>query len=267
MILNLTNQEGRLKISTIKYRLYFALLSEIDVDNFPKAVNATISSNVLLPGKKHHVFDAKIDTVNPTGAAGQSQGTVALTLTPQVEGFSKEVLDFIYQLNGERIIVIWEDCKTKQLFIAGSPCSGGLLVSITSLGKMEDGFYGAILEMKGGDCPEPFYFYEGPVLLDSPEVVPADSDTFALTDKYQYQLSDNTASTVLTDITGVTEDEVGRIIEFIGGGINFPTEISPSPKFILKNGVAWTGTQGSKITFQIVKTGPATYAFYEIHRS
>jgi hypothetical protein len=70
MILNLKNEAGRVKISTIKFRLYFALLSEIDVDNFPKAVGATISSNVLLAGKTHHVLDAKINTVNPTGAAG-----------------------------------------------------------------------------------------------------------------------------------------------------------------------------------------------------
>jgi len=267
MIFNLKNEEGRLKISTIKFRLYFALLSDIDVDNFPKAVNATIASNVLLAGKKHKIFDAKINTINPTGAAGASQGTVALTLQPQVEGFSKNVLDFIYTLNGERIIVIWEDCKTGQLFIAGSPCSGGLLVSITNLGKMDDGFYGAILEMKGGDCPEPFYFYEGPIILDDPEVIPANSATFAISESYQFQLSDNTAETVLTDITGVTDDQVGRIIELIGGGVNFPTTINPTTKFILRNGVSWVGTQGSKITFQIVKTGADAYAFFEIQRS
>jgi hypothetical protein len=267
MILNLKNTDGRLKASNIKYRLYFALLSEIDVDNFPKAVSATISSNVLLPGKKHHVLDAKINTVNPTGAAGESQGNIALTLSPQIEGFSKEALDFIYKLNGERIIVFWEDCKSNKYFIAGSPCSGGLLVSVSSLGKMEDGFYGAVLEMVGGECPEPFYFYEGPIVLDSPALIPANAATFALTDNYQYQLSDNTAATALTDITGVTDSEVGRIIELIGGGVNFPTTIAPTAEFILKNGVAWTGTQGSKITFQIVKTGSSTYAFYEIHRS
>jgi len=267
MFLNLENQEGRLKISTIRFRMFFALLSEILINDFPKAVGATINSNVLLPGKKHHIFDAKVNTVSPTGAAGQSQGTVALTLTPQVEGFSKEVLDFIYNLNGERIIVIWEDCKSGKMFIAGSPCSGGLLVAITNLGKMDDGFYGAVLEMKGGDCPDPFYFYEGPILLNEPKVIAPNSTTFALSDDYQYQLSDNSSATSLLDISGVTDDHVGRIIELIGGGVNFPTTIAPSAKFILRNGVNWVGIQGSKITFQIVKTGPTAYAFFEIQRS
>jgi len=80
-------------------------------------------------------------------------------------------------------------------------------------------------------------------------------------------LSDNSAATVLLDISGVTDDHIGRIIELIGGGVNFPTTIEPTAKFILRNGVPWVGTQGSKITFQIVKTGPAAYAFFEIQRS
>ena len=267
MIINLRNEEGRMKISGIKYTLYYALLSDIDSDNFPKAVHSTISSNVLLPGKKHRVFDAKVDNITPTAAAGDSQGTMALSFSPQIEGFSRNVLDFIYAINGERIILFWEDCSTGERFIAGSPCSGGLLVSITSLGRMDNGFYGAVLQMQGNNCPEPMYYYEGPILLDSPEIVPANSATFALTGSYQYQLSDNTAATVLTDITGVTNDDVGRIVELIGGGVNFPTTIEPSANFILRNGVPWTGTLGSKITFQIVKTGPANYAFFEIYRS
>jgi hypothetical protein len=267
MIINLPQQDKNSKVSNLKIRLYFALLQDVDIDNFPNPVNSTILSNVLRSGKKHYFFDAKINTVNPTGAAGESQGNIALTLSPQIEGLSRQGLQFVYGINGERVIAFWENCVTGERFIAGSPCSGGLLVSVTSMGKMDDGFMGAILEMKGGDCPEPFYFYEGPILLDSPAIVPADSTTFAITDNHQYQLSDNTAATVLTGITGITDDEVGRIIELIGGGVNFPTVINPTAVFILRNGVAWTGTQGSKITFQIVKTGPAAYAFYEIHRS
>ena len=267
MIINLDQQDKRSKISTLKMRLYFAPLSDVDIDNFPKAVNATIASNVLLAGRKHYFFDAKINTVNPTGAAGESQGNIALTLTPQLEGISRKSLQFLFGINGERVIVFWENCDTSERFIAGSPCSGGLLVSVTNLGKMDDGFMGAILEMKGGECPEPFYFYEGPILLDAPEGVAANATTFALTGKAQYQLSDNTAATKLADISGVTNDDIGRIIEITGGGINFPTEIDTTAKFVLRNGLPWIGNQGSKITFQIVKTGSAQYAFFEIYRS
>lgn len=267
MIINLEQQDKRSKIANLKMRLYFALLGDVDIDNFPKAVNSTILSNVLLPGKKHYFFDVKINTVNPTGSAGESQGNIALTLTPQLEGISRKTLQFIFGINGERIIAFWENCDTGEKFIAGSPCSGGLLVAVTSLGKMDDGFNGAVLEMKGGNCPEPFYFYEGPILLDTPELVSANATTFPLTNKPQYQLSENTSETVLLDVTGVTDNDTGRIFEVIGGGVNFPTTITTTAKFILRNGASWTGTMGSKITFQIVKTSPAAYAFFEINRS
>ncbi|GHT63806.1 hypothetical protein FACS189451_10940 [Bacteroidia bacterium] len=267
MVFNYEQQPKSAKISSMKTRLYFALLKDVDVENFPKAVNSTILSNVLLPGKKHYYLDAKINTINPTGAAGESLGNIALTLSPQLEGISKETLNFIKELNGERIITIWENCETGEKFIAGSPCSGGLLVSVTSLGKMDDGFNGAILEMKGGDCPDPFWFYEGPILLTAPQIVAPDSTTFALTDAKQYQLVENTADKTLASISAVTDDSVGRIIELVGAGINFPTTVSPGATFILQNGVAWSAAQGSKLSLQIVKTGASSYAFYEVARS
>jgi hypothetical protein len=267
MIFDYKEQDKKSKISSIKNRLYIALLRDVDIDNFPKAVNFTILSNVLLPGRKHTVFDVKINTVNPSGAAGESLGNIALTLSPQLEGISRETLRFIYAINGERVIAFWENCETGEKFIAGSPCSGGLMVSVTNLGKMDDGFNGVILEMKGGECPEPYYFYEGPILLDSPQVIPAGSTTFALTDAKQFQLSENTEPATLTGITGINDEQVGRIIELIGAGNAYPTTVAPSAAFILQNGVSWQAVQGSKLSLQIVKTGANTYAFYEVARS
>jgi hypothetical protein len=255
------------KLSSLKFRLYLAFLTDVDVDNFPKAVLATISTNVLLSGKTWFYVDTKINTINPTGAAGESQGNVTLTLSPQLEGISKESLSWMYGLNGERVIAIWENCETGQKFIAGSPCSGGLLVSIQSLGRMEDGFNGGVLNMVGDECPEPFWFYDGPVIRDAPQVIPPDATTFALTDKVQYRLSDNSAATTLANISGVTDNSVGRIIELLGGGSINPTTVSASASFLLQNGVTWSAVEGSKLSLQIVKTGAATYAFYEVARS
>ena len=267
MFVNLEQQDKRSKLSTLKMRSYLAPLSFVDIDNFPKAVNSTIASNVLKAGYKHIFFDAKIGTIVPTGAAGESLGNTALTVSPQLEGISRKTLEFLKQINGERFVYFWENCDTGERYIAGSPCSGGLLAVLTSLGRQDDGFNGAIIEFRGGECPEPFWFYEGPIILDTPQLVASNATTFPLTASYQYQLIENTSATVLTDISGVTDDEVGRIIEIIGGGINFPTTINPTTKFILRNGVAWIGTQGSRITFQIVKTGPTAYAFFEIYRA
>jgi hypothetical protein len=267
MYINLGVQNKASKVSSLMFRLYLAMLADVDVDNFPKAVNATISSNVLLPGKTHFYMDSKINTINPTGSAGESQGNISLVLSPQIEGISKQSLSWIYGINGERVIAFWENCETGQKFIAGSPCSGGLLVSVQNLGKMDDGFNGAILNLTGDQCPEPFWFYEGPIIREAPQVVPPDATTFALTDKVQYQLSDNTAPTTLASITGTDDSQVGRIIELVGAGSAYPTEVDPTATFILQNGVSWSATQGSKLSLLIVKTGTSTYAFYEVARS
>ena len=265
---NLGIQGKEAKLSSLKLRLYLALFADVDGENFPKAVNATISSNVLLPGKKHFYVDAKVDTINPTGSPGESQGTIGLVLSPQIEGISKKSLDWVYKINGERVIAIWENCETRERFIGGSYCSGGLLVSVQSLGKMEDGYLGAVLNLTGGACPEPFYFYEGPILLVAPAIVPANATTFALAADKQYQLSDNsTPSVQLASISGTTADDVGRIIELVGAGTANPTTVKSSATFILQNGIDWAATQGSRLSLQIVKTGVSTYAFYEVARA
>ena len=267
MYVDLGVQPKSSKISKLRFRLYLAMLPDVDIDNFPKPVHVTIMTNVLLPGKTHFYCDAKTNTISPTGAPGESQGNVALTLSPQIEGISKESLSWMYGLNGERVIAIWENCVTGQKFIAGSPCSGGLLVSIQSLGRMEDGFNGAVLNLVGDECPEPFWFYEGPIIRDAPQTVAPDATTFVLSDKVQYRLSDNTAAKTLASITGVTDDSVGRIIELLGDGSAFPTTVAPSATFLLQNGVAWSAADGAKLSLQIVKTGASTYAFYEVARS
>ena len=264
---NLEIQSKSAKLSSLKMRLWLALLVDVDQDNFPKPVMATISSNVLLDGRKHFFVDTKINTINPTGTAGDAQGNIALVLSPQIEGISKFSLDWIYKINGERVIAIWENCETGQKSIAGSPCSGGLLVSVQNLGRMEDGFNGAILNLTGDQCPEPFWFYDGPIITEDPQVIASDATTFALVDKYQYQLSENTSDTELLSITGADDDHVGRIIELVGAGLSFPTTINPSSTFILQNGVSWSASQGSKISFQIVKTGANSYAFFEVARA
>lgn len=267
IIKDLGVQNKSSKLSALKYRLWLALLAHVDVDNFPKAVMATILTNVLLPGRTHFFLDAKINTINPTGSAGESQGNIALVLSPQIEGLSKEALAWIYSINGERVIAFWENCETGQKFIGGSPCSGGLLVSVESLGLQEGGMMGATLNLTGDQCPEPFYFYDGGIVREQAETIAVDATTFALTAKQQYTLPNNTAATSLTDITGATDSDVGRIIELLGAGAEHPTLVEPSSKILLQNGVNWSASSGSKLSLQLIKTGTTSYTWYEVHRS
>jgi hypothetical protein len=267
MLIDINDQPGKTKQPTLKNRLYLALLSDVDIDNWPQAIAATIATNVLLPNKTYKFIDALTNTINANAQPGESPYTGHLILTPTIEGLSKTTLDWLYQNLGTRVVAVWERCSDGQKFIGGTPCSGGLVVKFTSVGGLDGGIAGIALSLEGGDCPEPFFFYDGPVPRQAPKTVTIASGKFALAPDAQYLIADNAAATVLTDITGVTDSDVGRIIELQGGGVNYPATIAPSAVFILQNGLTFTAAVGNSIHLQITKTGSNAYAFYEVLRS
>lgn len=265
---NLGKQEDKnAKLSALSYRMYLARMTSVDIDNFPRPVNATISSNILLPGAVFKYFDAMVNTINPNVEPGETPLNGKIKLTPSIEGLSKQTLQWVYDNVGNNFVVIYERCSDGQRFIAGDKCSGGLKFSYTAIGQLEGGTAGIATEFTGGECPEPLWFYDGPLPLEDPEFVAADATTFAITSKVQYQLANNTAPVKLTDITGVGDTHVGRVIEIIGAGSSNPTTIAPSNKFILRNGLDFTATAGKRISFLVTKTGTSAYAFYEVHRA
>jgi len=263
-LFDINDQPGKTKQPTLKNRLYLALLSDVDIDNWPASLGATINTNVLLPNKTYKYIDALTGTINANAAPGESPYTGKLTLTPTIEGLSKTTLDWLYQNLGQRVIAIWERCSDGQKFIGGSPCSSGLSVKFTSVGALDGGIAGIAVSLEGGDCPEPFFFYDGDVPRSAP--VPVSGSTFALQAASEYLISDNAGPTTLTDITGVTDADIGRIIQLQGAGVTNPTTIASSAKFILQNGLSFSAAVGNSISFQITKTGTSTYAFYEVIR-
>ena len=100
----------------------------------------------------------------------------------------------------------------------------------------------------------------------SPAVIAADATTFALSDAVQYKLPNNTSAKVLASISNVTDSDVGRVIEILGGGSTFPTAINSSATFLLSNAIAFSAVEGSRISFLVVKAG-ASIAFMEVHRA
>ncbi len=268
MIFDLPVSDKNTRHGNLKFRLFLALLADVDVDSFPAAVQATISANVLLAGKTFKYIDCQINSIKPNAKPGESPYTGKLVLTPILEGISKASLDWLYKNLGEDVIAVWERCSDGQKFIGGSPCSGGLKVKFTSVGDLNGGISGIALSLEGGECPEPFWFYDGDIPRDTPEVIElAEATTFALTAKTQYTMTDNAAAKALSDITAVADGDVGRIIELVGAGVNNPTSIASSAKFILKNGVTFSAANGNRIFFQITKTGAGAYAFYEVFRA
>lgn len=268
MLTDLPKDQNKVsKISTLKYRLYLALLTDVLEDDFPKAIGATISTNPLKAGKAWKFLDCKINTIKPNSEPGESPYTGKLKLTPIIEGISKQTLSWLYENMGKDVLVIWERCSDGQKFLGGSPCSGGMNIKFTSIGAQEGGIEGIALSLEGSECPEPFWFFDGTIVREDPQVVDLSSGTtFALSTKSQYLMSDNTAPKTLSDITNVTDTDVGRVIELVGAGVNNPTAIASSTKFILRNGLSFSASVGKSISFVITKDGTG-YAFYEVFRS
>lgn len=251
---------------SIKYRIWFARVrDEVDMDNWPVPENVTINSVPMVDGKVMHYIDCAVKSVKTNVV---SVGDIApegeLTMTATIDGLSKALLAFLFGNNGEDMVVIWEHCETKQKFIAGSPCSG-LKFTFTKIGTDENST-GAGLQWKG-QCPDPFNYFDGEIPVEAPTVVAVDATTIALGAKSAYKVSENTVATAISDITGVTDADVNRIIDVIGNGSTHASTIAASAKFILRSGSTFVATDGAKITFQIVKVGVASYAFYELSRN
>ena len=261
------NQNNKDKSGKMMFRLWLADLNDVDIDNFPVPVNATIQTNPLKTGKVYYFVDAETKALNPNAAPGESPFGGVLTLTPSIEGISKATLQWVYDNVGRNVIAVWERCSDRAKFIGGSPCSNGLRISYTNIGNLDGGVMGIALQLLGEECPEPFLFYEGEIPQEAPTPVLVSAGTFALSTAKRYLMQDNAAATTLTDITGVTDDDIGRIIEINGAGVLYPTTIAPSAKFILQGGVTFNAAVGNTIFFKITKTGPSTYAFFEVNRS
>lgn len=266
LLFDLPAINGNLEKSTLlKFRLWVADLNDVDVDNWPKAVNATISTNVLKAGKTFKYLDVKADSVKPNAAPGDSPFGGKLTLTPIFEGISKAALAWIYENAGKDVIVIWVRCSDNVRFIGGSPCSNGLRVKYTAIGAQDGGVNGIAMSFEGGECPEPFCFYEGEIPVEEPQALTVEDGEVTVNAKPAYILTDNAEDTALTGINGITDNDLGRVLEFRGAGVAHPTTISNSATFILSNGVAFNATVGASIFLLVGKSG-ANYTFTEVLR-
>lgn len=253
------------KLTTLFYRLFIADIEDVDAENWPKAVNATIGTNPLKPGKVFRYLDVKASTIKPSAAPGESPYGGKLTIETLIEGISKNTLSWIYENVGKSVIVIWQRCQDGVKFIGGSPCSGGLQIKYSTIGAQDGGVNGIAITFEGGECPDPILFYEGEIPQEAATALTVSEGSVTVGAGSRYILTDNAAATALTAIAGVTDADLGRQIEFEGAGVNYPTSIANSTTFILSNQVSFSAAVGSRIIFLVGKSG-TSYTFTEIYR-
>ncbi len=161
MLFDLPLNTKKRKAPAINFRLYLASLSSVKLDNFPSSVLGTVYTNPLLDGKSFNYIDAKAGTISPETNVGESPATGKLRIPVLLEDLSKESLTWIYENQDERVIAVWERCADGQRFLAGSPCSGGLAIKLDKIGFSD----GISFNLEGDECPEPFWFYDGELIV------------------------------------------------------------------------------------------------------
>lgn len=180
-------------------------------------------------------------------------------------GNSTEIREFVQNWTNKNIGAIVEPCGgTADKIHLGTPCSP-LQLSTEAMdnndGNMNTLTFNSLVKTQ--IVPGT---YEGTLTLESPlAVIAADVATpdVALGEG-QYQLTDGSATVV--PITSLTNAQHGKLYTLLGSGGSNPSEIAGGD-FILKDGVAWTATAGSQITFRAYKDGASSFAFIETSRA
>lgn len=163
MLINLGLQSKDSKDLGLKYRIFLAKMTAVDIDKYPKAEKATIKDKVLKEGEKYRYLDSKVDALKVNVEPGENMFKGVPKVSVFVEGVSPEALQYMYDNNGELFNMIIERCADAQKFIMGDPCSGGMRMQYTAIGEQEGGIAGTTIEFTGGQCTQPLLFYSGEV--------------------------------------------------------------------------------------------------------
>ncbi|UOY07722.1 hypothetical protein L0P88_04025 [Muricauda sp. SCSIO 64092] len=108
--------------------------------------------------------------------------------------------------------------------------------------------------------------YTGTFTLATVNNVAADSTTVDVTaGEGEYQLTDNSVATVITDLVNAT---TGNRYTLLGsGGTNPATIQNANANFVLAGGVDWQALSGATITFEAIDAGSGDHVFVERSRS
>lgn len=108
--------------------------------------------------------------------------------------------------------------------------------------------------------------YFGTFTLDTATTIPADATTVDVTDgDGEYQLTDNTTPTIITDLTNASNNGTYTLIG--SGGTNPATIEATNTSFVLVGGVDWQGLSGATITFNAIDAGGGDHTFIEVSRT
>ncbi len=233
---------------SIATRVWLIHVSQIDRSvPFPKAnTNREIASLQLKEGEYPHYMEAH---TNPTDTSTLEKGDLSVSATNTfgmiLGGNSPKLLDFLENYAGGKFLIIHEDFVEDKKILLGSLNYPMVLKSVTRDRGAER--VAAEIKFENNAFAQPL-IYVGD--LSGAAAVTVDGPAVAVGGSGDYKL---TGSVVIASVTGITANDVGRVVTFIGSG---SASVEESATFILKDGATWSGTPGSKISFKIFDASP-----------
>ena len=240
----------------IGYKLYYVRTDQIDTTQAWPTANAgrEMGTIPLKAGEYMHYLYSHNDPAELSkGEKADLTTNVTSTMDIVLGGNSASVLTFLEENAGRKFILFWYDNVDKRWMTGGNIYKPYTLKTFER-GNNKDGKYGKLtFESNGFDQP---HIYTGTILEQAPSNLVADATELVITPGQDaYNIPNGTAAAAaIATMSGITANDVGRVITLYGAGTTFPATISDSANFILYNSATWTAKAGSKLVLRIYDT-------------
>ncbi len=238
----------------ISYKVWLIETNQLDDSQAFPTPNAAreVATLPLLAGEYFHYFEAHdIPTYNSSGEKGDLTIASTNTFAIIMGGVREKLLDFIEQKAGGKFIIVFKECESSNYYIIGNPCKPMILKSYATKNDKDNRSVTFTFENK---TIKQYNKYVGSVLTAAPAVHPADTTQLSVTRANDtYQIPDGSAATyAIATVTGLTNNDSGRIITLKGLGTTKSATIADNAAFVLADGATWTAKAGSQLTLRVL---------------
>ncbi len=237
----------------LSYTLYVMPIDNIYKTGFPKPNKYREVGQV--PFKEGAVITTiechQVLTSDSTGERGDLTTAVTNTITAIAGGNTDAALNLIENHTGMKCIVWYFECSTGIMYIMGTPCKPMVLSTFNRTDNLEN--RAITLTFVNNSYQQPCK-YTGSLPQKESVVNPAGSAVLTIIpDNDTYLIPSGTDAAVpLTSVTGITDNDEGRIITLLGDGLDNLATIEDGAVFILSGGETWTAKKGSIISLRVV---------------
>ena len=238
----------------IAHEVWLISTSQIDKNaRWPKPnANREVGTIPLLPGEVMHFLEAHTPpTDDGKGEKGDFTTAGTNSVVIAMSGNRDKLLDFIEQYAGTKFILIYRDAEVDTYRILGTIGKPMVLKTFERANNNEK--RGVTFTFENTSLSQPCK-YVGELYKAKPIIVAADAVAIAVeANNDVYVLSDGTAAAVpVTSVTGLTDDDKGRILILRGSGTANSATIEDGAVFILEDGATWIATTGSSISLRVI---------------